>query len=110
MQSGGAYPREYTDFYCEGYRWFDNYNDECERYQSMQNKTDKGFYGGQVIVFEDITELNAIIHRLTLLRDSINQNQSKATNIHKEFGNNEVYCVTPYPVHSPQTYPPRKEI
>ena len=75
------------DFYCQGFRWFDNYDKTKQHYLKIsQNPNEQQYYGQNVIVFNNITELNIIIQELTLLRDSINHQMPRHQNIQREFG------------------------
>ena len=79
------------DFYCEGFRWFDNYEAQKQSYQKLlKTPNDQQYYGQHILVFENISDLNCLIQKLTLLRDTINTNTPKHPNIHKEFGNNGI--------------------
>lgn len=83
------------DIYCNGYRWFNNYDETKKRYEEDLAATtpyfsDIQYYGQEVLSFRNICELNTFIHCLTLLRDSINQDISKHPKIHKEFGTNHI--------------------
>lgn len=103
MIKGSVYPEKVTDFYCEGFRYFDNYEKTKKEYQQSQGTEQQGWYGQDVISFKDITELNSVIQKLTLLRDSINFKNSRHPNIQREFGNNQIqtsmgYCSANYPI------------
>jgi hypothetical protein len=97
---------ECEDFYCEGYRWFSDFEKEKEKYSKILGTEEQSWYGDQVLIFNDIAELNAIIYKLTLLRDSINTHSFKHNNIQKEFGNDQVQTYASF---CPQRYPLRKE-
>lgn len=102
MVVGSCYMEKPTDFYCNGFRYFNNYNKTLQDYKKIQGTDNQGWYGSDVISFADISELNSVIQYLTLLRDSVNSQSSKHPNIQKEFGHNRVQTD-----HSscPQTYP-----
>lgn len=89
--------KQIYDIYCDGFRWFDNYEKTKEYYQEIENKPNKRqYYGQDVLTFHNITELNTIIQELTLLRDSIIQNVSKHPKIQKEFGTDGSNENVPY--------------
>lgn len=83
------------DIYCNGYRWFENYEETKENYlKDLANynpygSSDIQYYGREVLCFRDISELNTFIHYLTLLRDSVNQDVPKHPKIQKEFGSSQ---------------------
>ena len=74
------------DIYCEGYRWFDNYYKTKKYFNNIKNTDEIQYYGQNVLVFQNLTELNIAIQELTLLRDSINSHVSKHEKIQQEFG------------------------
>ena len=90
MIKGSIYPEAVTDFYCEGFRYFDNYEETKKEYEKNQGTDLQGWYGQDVLSFKDITELNSVIQKLILLRDSINLKSSRHPNIQREFGNNQI--------------------
>lgn len=89
--------KQKLDFYCNGFRWFDNYEKTKEQYQKIENKPNiRQYYGQGVLTFHNITELNTTIQELTLLRDSVIQNVSKHPKIQKEFGTDGSNRNIPY--------------
>lgn len=89
--------KQRLDFYCNGFRWFNNYEETEKYYRKIENKPNiRQYYGQGVLTFNNITEINTIIQELTLLRDSIIHNNSKHPNIQKEFGTSNIYKDIPY--------------
>lgn len=74
------------DIYCEGYRWFNNYAQTKKYFNNIKDTDNIQYYGQNVLVFQNLTELNTIIQELTLLRNSINNHISKHEKIQQEFG------------------------
>lgn len=90
MKIGEPCSQEITDIYCCGFRYFKNYEETKENYLRGVGTLEQGWYGANVLIFDNLSELNAIILQLTLLRDSINSQNSKHHCIKEEFGTNEI--------------------